>query len=315
MTPADPLERRLREIVGDRVIPDAALAPLTTFRVGGPADWLVEVHHADHLTGVMTVAREAGAPLTVLGGGSNVLISDAGIRGIVVRLKLTAIEPIDSTTVRAEAGVTINGLVRWTVSRGLAGLEAWAGTPGTVGGAIYGNAHYSGRNIGDLVTRVRLVPREGASAVLELDTREMEWAYDTSRLQRTGEILLSADFRVQAADPDALRAVARQSLAYRKRTQPLALPSAGCMFQNPNPVRDPLPDGMPPSAGALIDRAGLKGHRIGGARISPAHANFIVNEGGATARDIRALMDEAHRTVRERWGVDLREEVVCLGEW
>jgi UDP-N-acetylmuramate dehydrogenase len=294
---------------------DAPLAPLTTFRVGGPADWLVEVRDEDELTGVMAAARECGAPLTVLGGGSNVLIADAGIRGVVVRLKLTAIEQIDPASVRAEAGVTINGLVRWTVAHGLAGLEAWAGTPGTVGGAVYGNAHYSGRNIGDLVTRVRLVPREGALAVCGLDAREMEWAYDASRLQRTGEILLSAEFTVRAGNPDELRAVARRSLAFRKQTQPLALPSAGCMFQNPDPARDPLPDGMPASAGALIDRAGLKGRCMGGARISPAHANFIVNEGGATARDIRALMDEAHRTVRDRWGVDLREEVVCLGEW
>jgi UDP-N-acetylmuramate dehydrogenase len=165
------------------------------------------------------------------------------------------------------------------------------------------------------VTRVRLVPREGAVAVRDVDTREMEWAYDTSRLQRTGEILLSADIAVRAGDPAELRAVARRSLAFRKATQPLALPSAGCMFQNPDPARDALPDGMPASAGALIERAGLKGLHIGGARISPTHANFIVNENGATASDVRALMDEAHRTVRQRWGVDLREEVVCLGEW
>jgi len=315
MTAADVLEKRLRAIAGDRVTRDAPLAPLTTFRVGGPADWLVDVRREAELADVLAAVRESGAPLTVLGGGSNVLIADAGIRGVVVRLKLTAIEQIDAATVRAEAGVTINGLVRWTVARGLAGLEAWAGTPGTVGGAVYGNAHYAGRNIGDLIVRVRLVAREGAPDVREVGTRDMEWAYDTSRLQRTREVLLSADFAVHAANPEELRAVARRSLAFRKGTQPLALPSAGCMFQNPDPARDTLPDGMPASAGALIDRAGLKGQRAGGARISPTHANFIVNEGGAAAREVRALMDEAHRAVRDRFGVDLREEVVCLGEW
>jgi UDP-N-acetylmuramate dehydrogenase len=141
----------------------------------------------------------------------------------------------------------------------------------------------------------------------------MQFAYDTSRLQTSGEVLISAAFRVSAGDPDALRATARASLAFRKRTQPLAQPSAGCIFQNPDPARDRVPPGIPPSAGALVDRAGLKGYRIGGARISEAHANFIVHDGTATARDVRALIETARRAVHDRFGVDLRDEVVCLG--
>jgi UDP-N-acetylmuramate dehydrogenase len=213
--------------------------------------------------------------------------------------------------VRAEAGVTINGLVRWTIGRGLANLEAWAGTPGTVGGAIYGNAHYGGRNIGDLVTDVRVVDPAGRLSTVPRD--RMAFAYDTSRLQSTREVVVWADFGVTMGAPEALRAVARASLAHRKRTQPLASHSAGCIFQNPDPARDAVPPGIPPSAGALVDRAGLKGHCIGGARISPLHANFFVNEGGATAADIRALIDLARTRVRDRFGVDLREEVVSLG--
>jgi UDP-N-acetylmuramate dehydrogenase len=337
---AGSLGEHLRAIAGDRVQRDAPLAPLTTFRVGGPADWLVDVRAPGELSAVVAAAEAEGVSITILGGGSNVLIADAGLRGVVVRMRLTRIEQMSETSVRAEAGVTMNGLVRWTIARGIGGIEAWAGTPGTVGGAVYGNAHYGGRNIGELITRVTLLSQQGSgpdwrkprgqqgsgpdwrkpgltpsTGVTAIDAADMDFGYDTSRLQRTREILVSAEFRVHRADPESLRVTARQSLAHRKRTQPLALPSAGCVFQNPDPARDRLPDGVPASAGALIDRAGLKGYRIGGARISPAHANFIVNEGQATARDIRALVDEARRAVRARFGIELRDEVVYLGEF
>jgi len=145
---------------------------------------------------------------------------------------------------------------------------------------------------------------------------EMEFAYDRSRLQRTGEVLVSALFALTpAADSGVLRATARRSLADRKRTQPLHLPSAGCVFRNPDPAVDRVPDGIPASAGALVDRAGLKGFAIGGARVSPLHANFIVNEGGATASDIRRLIERCRDEVRTRFGVTLREEIRYLGEW
>jgi UDP-N-acetylmuramate dehydrogenase len=215
--------------------------------------------------------------------------------------------------VRAEAGVTINGLVRWTIARGLAGLEEWAGTPGTVGGAIFGNAHFGGRNIGDLVRQVLLVTRAGM--LVPASQPEMAFAYDTSRLRQTGEILVWAELRVDGGDPEELRRRARASLAYRKRTQPLAMPSAGCIFQNPDPAVDRVPPDIPWSAGALVDRAGLKARRIGGATISPAHANFIVSDGTATAADIRRLIEDARRAVRDQFGVELRDEVVFLGDF
>jgi UDP-N-acetylmuramate dehydrogenase len=141
----------------------------------------------------------------------------------------------------------------------------------------------------------------------------MEFGYDRSRLQRTRELVLSADFKVRRGEPEALRAIARESLAYRKRTQPLESASAGCIFQNPDALVDPIPDGIPASAGALVDRAGLKGTREGGARVSPTHGNFIVNEGGATADDIRRLIERCRAQVRVQFGVELREEIVYLG--
>ena len=297
----------------DRARANAPLAPLTTFKVGGPADWLVEPRGSDEMLAALAIAHRFGVRVTMLGGGSNVLVSDAGVRGVVLRPRGGDIAAVDAGHVRADAAVTINGLVRWMITHGCAGLEAWAGTPGTVGGAIFGNAHFGGRNISEFVASVRLAARDGA--VRDVPVDQMGFGYDRSRLQTTGEVLLWAVFRVARGDPAAMRATARESLAYRKRTQPLDTPSAGCVFQNPQPGRDRVPEGIPWSAGALVDRAGLKGATIGGARVSPAHGNFIVNNGGATARDIRALIEKCRAEVKARYAVTLRDEIVYLGEF
>jgi len=298
----------------DRVKVDAPLAPLTTFKVGGPADVLFEPVNSDEIVRALSIARAAGAPVTMLGGGSNVLVSDRGVRGLVIRPRGGAVNAVGDRLVRADAAVTINGLVRWTINRGYAGLEAWAGTPGTVGGAIYGNAHWKKTNIGDLIESVRLVKPDGT--LLQAPADRMEFDYDYSRLKRTGEIALWAAFRVTpGGDPAALRLVARESLAFRKRTQPLESPSAGCIFMNPDPAIDRVPEGIPPSAGALVDRAGLKGASLGGGRVSPTHANFVINDGTATAADLKQLIEQCRSAVKEQFGVTLRDEIICLGEF
>jgi UDP-N-acetylmuramate dehydrogenase len=297
-----------------RIKRDAPLAPLTTFKVGGPADLLLESQNENEIVQAVKLAHAAGVKVTMLGGGSNVLIADRGIRGLVIRTKGGDVTPIGDRLVRADAAVTINGLVRWTINRGYAGLEAWAGTPGTVGGAIYGNAHWKKVNIGDLVESVRLLRPDGT--LLQADANRMEFDYDYSRLKHTGEIVLWAAFRVTAGrDPAALRAVARESLAFRKRTQPLESPSAGCIFMNPDPARDKVPEGIPPSAGALVDRAGLKGAALGGARVSPTHANFIINDGSAKAREIHQLVEQCRGAVKDQFGVTLRNEIICMGDF
>ena len=172
---------RLRELLGDdRVQSDAPLAPLTTFKVGGVADWLIHARTRAEITGAIEIARAHGQAVTVLGGGSNVLISDGGLRGLVVRIHGGDVVRVGDRTIRADGGVTINGLVRWTISHGVAGLEAWAGTPGTVGGAIHGNAHFRGRLISELIERVTLLALDGS--VDEVPVAAMEFGYDYSRL-------------------------------------------------------------------------------------------------------------------------------------
>src|SRR4249919_2281322 len=277
----------MRAAFGDRVRENGPLGPFTTFRVGGPADWLLDVRSSEELATALALAAREGIPLTMLGGGSNVLVADAGVRGLVIRARGGDIRRTGAGSVRADASVTINGLVRWTINQGCAGLEAWAGTPGTVGGAVFGNAHFAGRLVGDLVAEVRVVSRTGIET--NVSRGEMSFGSEGSRLRNTGEILLWAEFAIADGDPAALRKVARESLAFRKRTQPLDTPSAGCIFRNPQPGRDAVPEGIPWSAGALVDRAGLKGATEGGARVSPAHGNFIVNDGGASAADISSL--------------------------
>jgi UDP-N-acetylmuramate dehydrogenase len=303
----------LRDAFGaDRVRTNVPLAPFTTFKVGGPAEWFVETRTSGEISRAVALAHQSGVNVTMLGGGSNVLIADGGIRGLVIRARGGSVADSGPDRIRADAAVSVNGLVRWTIGRGYRGLEEWAGTPGTVGGAIFGNAHFASRLIGELVEEVRLVSRDGV--VIDLPGDAMAFGYDRSRLQHTGEVLLSAVFRISHGDPVQLRAAARRSLAYRKATQPLDTPNAGCVFQNPDPERDSVPDGGPWSAGALIDRVGLKGSAVGAARVSPVHGNFIVNQGGATAREVRALISRCREAVRVQFGIELREEILYLGD-
>jgi UDP-N-acetylmuramate dehydrogenase len=309
--PSEEFVGQMRARFAERLRASVSLAGFTTFKVGGPAEWFLETTSSEDLVDALKIAHHAGVHVTLLGGGSNVLIGDRGVQGLVLRTRGGRIDRLSADRIRADAPITINGLVRWTIHRGIAGLEAWAGTPGTVGGAIFGNAHFDGRLIGDLVESVRVATRDGSTR--DLPQRDMEFGYDRSRLQTTGEVLLSAVFCVSDGDSVTLRDIARRSLTYRKKTQPLDTPSAGCIFQNPDAAQVPV--GIPASAGALVDRAGLKGASRGDARVSTAHANFIVNEGHATAADIRSLIELCRSGVRERFGVTLLEEIVYLGEF
>ena len=298
---------------GDRVRRGVRLDTRTTFRTGGTADWFLETRSGREIVRALQVSRGLGLPVTLLGGGSNVLVGERGVRGLVIRIWRGGVVSPRPGVVRADGGVTLNSLVRWMVNRGLAGLERWAGTPGTVGGGLHGNAHFQGELLGGHLLRASLADPRGR--VCEVDAATLDLGYDTSRMQRSGEAVLWAEFAATDGAPAALRKAACASLAYRKQTQPLAVPSAGCIFQNPDAARDAVPDGIPASAGALIDRAGLKGLAVGDALVSRLHGNFIVTGGRATASDIRRLIEECRETVYRRLGVMLRNEIVCLGEF
>lgn len=301
----------LRTAFGPRLKLGEPLARHTSARVGGPADYLATAESAADLAELVTTARRLGLEPVLLGGGSNVLVSDAGVRGLVIINRARAIEFRATATTRptvwAESGANLGLLARQCTARGLGGLE-WAATvPGTVGGAVFGNA---GAHGGDLAGNLVL------AAILQQDGRVEQWgpsdlafAYRTSRLKQAkaqGQplIVLGAELALTEGEPAALQAQVEQYVTHRKRTQPPGA-SMGSMFKNP-------PGDY---AGRLIEAAGLKGVRLGQVEISTLHANFFVNLGEARAADVFALIHQAHAVVLDRFGVDLELEVELIGDW
>ncbi len=293
---------RLAATAGTGVRERVRLASATTLRIGGPADLFVRVDSEAALSEVMAVARDCDVPLHLHGHGSNVLFPDAGIRGIVCRLRgeLEVVE-VKGETVRAGAGVTLARLARDTAKQGLLGLEALSGFPSTVGGAVVMNAGCYGTEIRDVLTEVRVAwPGRSVEAV---PVARLEPGYRTTNLQGTDAVVTRAEFRLRRGDGAA--ALGRIDELNRRRWQslPSGKPNAGSVFRNPEGD----------FAGRLIEACGLKGLRRGGAEISERHANVIVNRDKASAVDVLDLIVAAHRAVRERFGVELRPEVVLAG--
>jgi UDP-N-acetylmuramate dehydrogenase len=303
-TPARPVDV-LRLHFGDAVQENVSLAPYTSARIGGPADVFVVVKSANELMGVMKVIWEQGVPYTILGGGSNVLVSDKGVRGVVVldRAKDVRFESGDQPTVWCEAGVIFSNLANRCASKGLSGLE-WAATvPGTIGGAVYGNAGAFGGDMSGNLIWADVLTKNGRE---KISVEKMDYGYRTSVLKRSDEtvIILSALLRLKNGNKDEVSAKINEFSERRKTTQPPGA-SMGSMFKNP--VGD--------HAGRLIEAAGLKGTRIGTAEISTLHGNFFVSHGETKAEDVRALIRLAQKTVAEKFNVKLELEVELVGEW
>jgi UDP-N-acetylmuramate dehydrogenase len=293
------LERALRECFGRRLAPDEPLARHTSLRVGGPADALVRVDTRGELESLAALCAAHATPLFVLGAGFNTLVRDGGIRGVVVRLAgLRSIER-RGAELWAQAGVTHTQLTRFAAQEGLAGLEFGVGVPGTLGGWLAMNAGTREREVKDAVTAVEWL----ASGVhSESPASALRFAY--RKLERpAGSILLGARLALWPDDPRAIRARMREQLEQRRATQPVDQPSCGSVFKNP-------PGDF---AGRLIDAAGLKGLRCGGAQISELHANFIVTS-NALASDVIELIARARMAVSERFGVQLETEVQIVGD-
>ena len=291
--------------LGDKVKENVSLAPYTSARIGGPADIFITADTAAELGRILKLLWKQEIPVTLLGGGSNVLVSDKGVRGVVVmnRAKAVKFHPGDQPKVTVESGVVFSNLANRCASKGFAALE-WAATvPGTIGGAVYGNAGAFGGDMTDNLIYAELLTENGKE---KFTVEQMGYGYRTSVLKR-GElkaVVLSAEFALKNSTKEEVTVKIQQFSAHRKATQPPGA-SMGSMFKNP-------PGDY---AGRLIESAGLKGTRIGNAEISPLHGNFFINHTNTKAEDIRALIQLVQKTVKEKQDVELELEIEVIGEW
>lgn len=298
------MEEELAKKLGvNRLKSDEFMDRHTNMKVGGPADYYFEANNEKEVTEAVKAAIESGIPYLVLGLGANVLVSDKGIRGLVIANKSNKIKFRPHGFIEVESGLENTIFIREAGRRGLAGLERLLKVPGTVGGAVFMNAGDTGKKefFGDLVESVKVIDKNGS--IKTWRKKDADFAYRSSRFQTSGEIILSAKIKLEQTDPKEIEAKTRDILE-RKAHHPAGA-TVGSTFKNPENYH----------AGELIEKAGLKGKRIGGAKISEKHANFIINERDATAKDVKQLIDLMKRTVKEKFKVDLEEEVRYIGDW
>ena len=295
----------LRSKFGGAVRENVSLAPYTSARIGGPADVLVTVKSADELAEVIGALREADIAYVMLGGGSNVLVSDRGVREVVVLNRAKSVRFVggDEPRVRAESGATFSQLAHRAATKGFSGLEWAAAVPGSVGGAVYGNAGAFGGDVQRSLIEAELLMQHGRET---WSVEQFGYGYRTSVLKRREmeAVVLAAEFRLSTSSKAEVTERIAKLSGERKAAQPPGA-SMGSMFKNPGDDY----------AGRLIEAAGLKGTRIGNAEISPLHGNFFINHGKTLASDIRSLIDLARKTVKENSGVDLELEIELIGEW
>lgn len=288
---------------GIELEPDAPLATLTTLRVGGPADRMAAPSNRDALLAALRLARDAEVPWFVLGNGSDLVVADAGIRGLVIRNRARA-AVVDGETLTAEAGAPMVMLVKRCTSAGLAGLEFGISIPGTLGGAVWANAGAHGGEIRDVLISAD-VWDPVTDEVVPVANADCDFAYRESRFKHSDEVVLGGSLRLSGGDPVAIGERVAAHQAQRQATQPLADQNAGSVFRNPPGDH----------AGRLIEAAGLKRRRVGSAMVSPLHANFIVTERDGRAADVRSLGELVRATVADRFGVELHYEIEFVGDW
>lgn len=298
---SEDLARELRARLRGAVLSQEPMARHTSFRIGGPADLVVVAEDAEDLKAALHFARGSGLPVHVLGGGSNTLVRDGGVRGMVILTEKLQELRREGGEVTAGGGVRISRLLAFCSRQGLAGLEFLSGVPGTVGGAVWGNAGAWGGEVADRLARVHLVTAEGEDLLLARGA--IPFAYRSSGLP-AGAVIVRATFALAPGDPAAIRRRISRWLVQRNASQPVEFRSAGSIFKNPPGDH----------AGRLVDQAGVKGTRIGGAVISAKHGNFFVNLGGARAADVLALVNLARERVRATAGVELELEIRVVGE-
>ncbi|HLV25247.1 MAG TPA: UDP-N-acetylmuramate dehydrogenase [Gemmatimonadales bacterium] len=296
-----------------RLLRAAPIAPYTTFRIGGPADWLFEAASENELAMAITSARELGVPYFVLGLGANILVGDLGFRGLVIRNVANAFRFEDDGRLWTESGTVMRDLIMEAVNRGWSGLEHYIGIPSTVGGAIWQNLHFLSPAperertmfIAEVFEDCRILDDEGQIRMVDADY--VQFGYDDSVFHHQDDYVLSANFRLERGDPAVMHRILQENLSWRGARHPWLdiHPSAGSIFKKI--------EGM--GAGRLIDQCGLKGHRVGDAQISHIHANIMVNLGHATAADVRALIAHTQDAVEDKFAVRLEPEIGFIGEF
>ena len=276
------------------------LAPYTTFKIGGLADWFCEAKNEKEVVEAIKFAKEKKLAFFILGNGSNLLVSDDGFRGIVIKMENEEVQ-INNEKILAEAGISLNKLVNIAQENSLSGIEFMVGIPGTLGGVVFGNAGAWQQNIGDKVERVKILDKDNQFKWLNHD--ECQFSYRQSRFKKNQKIILAVELKLKKDNQNEIEQKINEN--FKKREDQPKEPSAGSIFVNPKPQ----------SAGDLIEKCGLKGKQIGQAQISEKHANFIVNLGGAKAQDVVELIALVQKEVRKKFGIDLKTEVVFLGEF
>lgn len=302
----------------------------SSFHIGGPADIFFKARTCDDLVKAVTSAWYFKVPVFVISGGTNLLISDYGYRGLVVKNETSSIKlvgvigrkkesltKVHTALLEVESGVGINRLVRFTLDQGFAGLAAFLGQPGCVGGAVWVNAHNMkmGKFFGDSVFGAKILQLGGK--IIDVSKSYFKFGYDQSIIQKTHDIVLSVRFKLEVGDKRSLWEIAQRALEYRRENQPVGVFSSGCIFRNikkSDAIRLATPN-YTCSAGYLIEGVNLKGYQIGEACFSNDHANFILNKGKARARDVLDLVNIAKKRIKERYKLELKEEIVLVGEF
>jgi len=290
-----------------------SLAPLTSFKIGGSAKYFLEAKNVDEVVEGLKWAKKNKIKYFVLGGGSNILISDRGFRGMVINFQFSILN-FQKNRIIAGAGTSLAQLVGASIKDGLKGLEWAAGIPGTLGGAIYGNTGAMGHSISESVEKIKVL-RNGV--LINLKNKDIKFAYRKSIFQKNKDVILEIELKLQKGDKEEIKKLIKENLLKRSSNQP-HYPSAGCIFKNPKfeirnskkyPEMENFKKSGTVSAGWLIEKCGLKGKQIGQAQISEKHANFIVNLGNAKAKDVIALINLVKKTVKNKFNFDLKEEI------
>jgi len=305
-------EQKLIQALGsERLRLAEPLAPYTTFRLGGPADWFFVAQSTAELVGAVTTAKEVGVDFLILGGGSNLLVADGGYRGLVIKNETRQAAKLEGNRVRVESGFPLPKFIDWCFDQGLTGLEWFGGIPGTVGGAIYNNAHGRDQFFNDRVQKTALLTKEGV--VKEEPVDYLQSAYDYTILKETREIILEAFLKLEGGDVGAAKKVRLDWWQEKKKFQPQTN-CPGCIFKNISEADQKRLEYPTRSTGYLIDRGlGLRGLQIGGAKVCETHANFIVNIGSAAAADVWAVIQKIQQEAKEKLEVNLELEIDLVG--